>query len=343
MSVEAVNWAYEQDIPGTQKWVLVTLAHHAASDPDEWWAWPSIQRLVRRTGESDKTVRRALDQLEANGFIYRERQRNADGSMGQYRYRLERMRLPLGALAVVVTAGEKPSKKHGPVNVTSGEKSPRKHGQVRMTGGEHPSGKSPHNHGPVKMTSRNPTGHFDQATTGQNDRSIEKDPLLKNHKNIVGLPRHDSPQVKSFEAIWKAWPTLGRQRSTSRAKCFEVFVKICEQRSPTEIEHAVSKFLKEADPKFVPGLHRWLRDGKFEHFIEKRDLFAAPEKPVIDWPKILAAWARDGFWPSGIGEPPTDPRYQGPTDLVATLIADWPDNHPTKREARRVIDARRRA
>ena len=81
MSIEALNWAwnlapvpYDQpnpDKPGRPNpacaAVLVGLANHA--DPDGTGAFPSVARLVRYTRLSERTVRGALDRLEADGII----------------------------------------------------------------------------------------------------------------------------------------------------------------------------------------------------------------------------------------------------------------------------------
>ncbi len=76
MSVEAISWALNlapvpRDRSGKRnpacKAVLVGLANHAAPDGKE--AFPSVRTLVRYTDLSERTVRTALDQLEAEGII----------------------------------------------------------------------------------------------------------------------------------------------------------------------------------------------------------------------------------------------------------------------------------
>jgi DNA-binding transcriptional regulator YhcF (GntR family) len=47
--------------------VLIGLANHA--DPDGKDAFPSVRRLTRYTELSERTVRTALDRLEADGII----------------------------------------------------------------------------------------------------------------------------------------------------------------------------------------------------------------------------------------------------------------------------------
>ena len=76
MSVEAISWALNlAPIPCDRggkrnpacKAVLVGLANHAAPDGKE--AFPSVRTLVRYTDLSERTVRTALDRLEADGII----------------------------------------------------------------------------------------------------------------------------------------------------------------------------------------------------------------------------------------------------------------------------------
>lgn len=77
MSVQAMTWAYDQDVqPTGAKFVLVTLANHASS---EGYCWPSQEELGRETGQDARTVRRHLGMLERAGLIRRERRANKFG------------------------------------------------------------------------------------------------------------------------------------------------------------------------------------------------------------------------------------------------------------------------
>jgi hypothetical protein len=76
VSVEAISWALNlapvpRDRGGKRnpacKAVLVGLANHAGPDGTE--AFPSVRTLVRYTDLSERTVRTALDRLEAGGII----------------------------------------------------------------------------------------------------------------------------------------------------------------------------------------------------------------------------------------------------------------------------------
>jgi Helix-turn-helix domain len=76
VSVEAISWAFNlAPVPRDHngKWnpackaVLIGLANHAGPDGKD--AFPSVRTLVRYTDLSERTVRTALDRLEAEGTI----------------------------------------------------------------------------------------------------------------------------------------------------------------------------------------------------------------------------------------------------------------------------------
>ncbi|MGE4370807.1 MAG: hypothetical protein AB7E12_14130 [Burkholderiaceae bacterium] len=68
MSVEAINWAFQQPIrPSTAKFVLVALANNAGGQ--DFIAWPSIAYISSVTGQDRKTVCAGLNLLREEGFI----------------------------------------------------------------------------------------------------------------------------------------------------------------------------------------------------------------------------------------------------------------------------------
>src|SRR5260370_20926279 len=76
MSVEAISWALNlAPVPsdsrgnpdGSRAAVLVGLANHAS--PDGTGAFPSVKTLMRYTRQCERTVRTALDRLEATVII----------------------------------------------------------------------------------------------------------------------------------------------------------------------------------------------------------------------------------------------------------------------------------
>lgn len=83
MSYKALNWAWEADLPTSQKFVLVALADMADENES---CYPGQERLGRMIGATDRTVRAALAKLEESGLISRTQRRGSDGMRTSDRY-----------------------------------------------------------------------------------------------------------------------------------------------------------------------------------------------------------------------------------------------------------------
>lgn len=70
MSVKMLGWAWDQVAAPLTKFVLVTLADYANN---EGGCWPSIGRIAERTCMSERTVQRAVADLEAAGVLVRKK------------------------------------------------------------------------------------------------------------------------------------------------------------------------------------------------------------------------------------------------------------------------------
>lgn len=80
MSIEALNWAWEQSCPNpTAKLVLMALADHANGDGE---CWPSMKRVAEITGVSARQISTHIKDLEALGYVTKADRRRRDG---QYR------------------------------------------------------------------------------------------------------------------------------------------------------------------------------------------------------------------------------------------------------------------
>ncbi len=67
MSLAAIEWAFRQAIPiPSAKLALLALADHA---DNQGYCWPSIPRIVERTGLSRATIYRSIDTLTALGVL----------------------------------------------------------------------------------------------------------------------------------------------------------------------------------------------------------------------------------------------------------------------------------
>lgn len=87
MSVQALTWAINVRTGNpTAKAVLILLANRHNHDTGQ--CNPRISRLAADLECSERTVRRALDELETKGIISRGRAKLEDGRYGVYHYRL---------------------------------------------------------------------------------------------------------------------------------------------------------------------------------------------------------------------------------------------------------------
>lgn len=109
MSISALNWAFEQDLPHAEKSVLVALAHRADKNG---YCYPGIEMIATMTGASRRTVIRAIQGLDEKNLITRERRHRSNGSRTSTSYTLN--------LSATMT--------HSPgANVTPSEHEPKCH------------------------------------------------------------------------------------------------------------------------------------------------------------------------------------------------------------------------
>jgi hypothetical protein len=88
MSLEALNWARQCEVgSSTRKFVLFALADRWNSDTGV--CWPSVRWICEFTELGERTVRRALDELEADGFVIH------DGWFGRADRKTKVYRLPV--------------------------------------------------------------------------------------------------------------------------------------------------------------------------------------------------------------------------------------------------------
>lgn len=102
MSNEALTWAFRQELPMTEKFVLVSLADYA---DDEHSCYPSYAKTAKRVGCSRRTVMRAVEVLQQGGFLRVVPRGRANGSMSSNRFVLS-----VGTTPAEETAGLKPRK-----------------------------------------------------------------------------------------------------------------------------------------------------------------------------------------------------------------------------------------
>ena len=78
MSIYATKWAYAQPVqPAGRKFILVAVADFADA---EGRAFPGVDTLAVMTGQDERSVRRHLEALEAEGYLKRVERRRRNGS-----------------------------------------------------------------------------------------------------------------------------------------------------------------------------------------------------------------------------------------------------------------------
>ncbi|HEY7823361.1 MAG TPA: helix-turn-helix domain-containing protein, partial [Acidimicrobiia bacterium] len=92
MSLEAMNWAWEQPVAkSTNKLVLLALADHANADGE---CWPSMKRIAERSDISPRQVSRAINELVELGLVEKASRRRHGGQYRGWDYRVIVQRTP---------------------------------------------------------------------------------------------------------------------------------------------------------------------------------------------------------------------------------------------------------
>lgn len=95
MSIQALNWAFQQPLPMSEKFALVVLANYA---DDRHSCFPSQERIASDMGASVTTARRCAKRLEEAGYLTRSKRMDGAGNRTSDRYHL--------AVGQVITTGQ---------------------------------------------------------------------------------------------------------------------------------------------------------------------------------------------------------------------------------------------
>ena len=85
MSIQALSWAFSQDMDPTAKLVLIGLANYADA---EGICWPSYGVLCAATGLSERTIIRKIQDMEKDGLLAVVKRTRTDGSASSNTYQL---------------------------------------------------------------------------------------------------------------------------------------------------------------------------------------------------------------------------------------------------------------
>lgn len=114
-------------------------------------------------------------------------------------------------------------------------------------------------------------------------------------------PRQKAMASPAFDEAWAMLPPEARTRS-SRKEAYPAWVKACAEVGEDAMLRAVRRYVREdKDHKRecgAPGFHRWLKAGRYEHWIEQPNLTLVPTGPRFERDDVRDAVIRargDGF------------------------------------------------
>ena len=85
MSIKAINWAWDQQLPPNSKLILMAIADAA---DEEGNCWPKIKTIAKKCGVSQRTVQRSLKDFISNNFISVTARYSHEGRQVSNNYRL---------------------------------------------------------------------------------------------------------------------------------------------------------------------------------------------------------------------------------------------------------------
>lgn len=86
MSLKALTWAFDQNLPPNEKVVLLSIADYA---DDRGYAFPGMETIARKASMHERTVIRLVAKLEERGLLSRERRHLQNGNRTSDGYQLQ--------------------------------------------------------------------------------------------------------------------------------------------------------------------------------------------------------------------------------------------------------------
>lgn len=115
----------------------------------------------------------------------------------------------------------------------------------------------------------------------------------------------------AFEAVWADWPSVGKKRSKSKAKVFEAYrIAATKTETPEALNAAIRRWIgdpQNSADQFAPALERYLRDGKWEHYLSQAETLVQ-RTPEEDLERRLRLWRQNpgSTWPERWGPEPEE-------------------------------------
>ncbi|MES0207908.1 helix-turn-helix domain-containing protein [Mesorhizobium sp. M0028] len=272
MSIQAVAWALEQDIPSAgMKLVLISLCNHANHKTGE--CWPSIATVEREASMTRRTVQRNIALLIDAGFIEARADFAESGRQGANVYRIISDPVERGAL----TANHKMLGVGCHSDIPSRDDENASDGALEGVtdgAGEGATGGAPINH--QKEPSEEPPPPITEAA-----------PVTK--------------WEGDFSIFWDEWPIL--LRPDNRHHCAGIFRNLSEEARAAAIAQAGTYRKLMACRKKPPRLVTYLSERIFAEldggpqFDTDGDFLITPDRP--EWSSWLGS-IRSRFGESGV-------------------------------------------
>lgn len=262
MSVQAITWALGfSDCTSTEKLVLLVLANYA---DEQGRCWPGRKRIASEACCSPATVSRVIKAMSApeRELLGLEKRFRKDGSRTTDFLVL----LPLS-----------PS-----LNLRRGKNAP----SLNLRLGWAQNGGGILEPSLNRQTPMSDLGLGDETDSPSAGRETEAEKLASQ--------------------LWALWPQPGRKRSSTKKAAAAAKVTLKAGHKPAQLVRAAQAYLSTRDAQrddgqYVPGLHTWLRDDRFEAFLQAAaqpvDKGAAMVAAVLDWQRSRR-WPRDELGPA---------------------------------------------
>lgn len=234
MSTDAISWAKRVTVgSATKKLVLLLLCDYA---DEAWSCFPGQQKLAAAAELGERTVRRALAELEADGWISREARRRTDGSRTSDRFYISGQTTPRPADHQPATAaGWAPDQ---PANDDRTNR-PMTTEQPAAVAGHEPS---------VEPSDEPPGSPLPPA--GQ---LLLVDP--------APVRREEPLTLVGFDAFWRVYPYKVGKPSARRA-----WDKAIRRANPADIIAGAIRYAEDPNrkPDFTKHPGPWLNDNRWE-------------------------------------------------------------------------------
>jgi pyocin large subunit-like protein len=248
MSVQAMSWALKQQIAkdASSRHVLLVLANYAGADGED--AFPSVDRLCKDTGLSERTVRDRLGKLSKMGLI------------------------EAGNQAIAVAKGFRPDRTPTVYKMRL-DRWKKEHETIEKTGVQEAHPEKNKVNGVQEMRQRG----AGNASTGCSSRTLTvKEPSSNRHTPLApqgenGGASHAPSAVgeDTFETFWNAYPAY---RRAAKAETMTAFVRAMKRtRSFSAIMQGLERHLKHwpksrshERARVVPKSTTWLDQSQYE-------------------------------------------------------------------------------